>query len=353
MRCCFRTAQFNPSNGCQTTLPAPRTPLDDLTRRVTAYFRSRAADFGLQAASLEARYILNWGGFVNASFTLTDGAAAYHLKLADDAEMQDRLALWYDLNEILSGQYRAPRILDWIEIPDTPYAGLLFPHLPGEPADLTTQPDVLAGVLDLLARLHADSGVVQFLAGDEVDLPSCADYFRGVYIERFDEDLQIVAAGLPPFVPPALLDWMLAETRALEHLALSDPAFQHPAASPTHSDLWHSNILVAEDGGWHIIDWDDLTLGDPALEYSILLGRLWQTAARTRAQIDDLLPPGEDLRRRFDLCLRAFVLDQVIDTLADWVESDFAPQHQLHVRQEKERAHREALELYRRLYPEG
>jgi thiamine kinase-like enzyme len=171
-----------------------------------------------------------------------------------------------------------------------------------------------------------------------------------VYIDRFDEDLRIIAGNLPPFVPLDLLDWMMGETRELEGLARELPAFADLAGSPTHGDLWPNNILVMESGQWYIIDWDDLSLGDPALEYSILLGPLWRNGVLSESEIFRLLPEDEDLRERFRLCHRAYILDAIIDTLADWVESEFAPEHQEEVRGEKERQHREALALYRTMY---
>ena len=160
----------------------------------------------------------------------------------------------------------------------------------------------------------------------------------------------MVAPNLPPFVSLDLLDWMMGETRELEGLARDLPAFHQPAGSPTHGDLWPSNVLVTGGGEWYIIDWDDLALGDPALEYSILLGPLWRQGKMSQAEIEGLLPDNPDFRQRFNLCLRALVLDEVIDTLADWVESDFAPDHQVKVRAEKERIHRDSLNLYRELY---
>ena len=48
---------------------------------------------------------------------------------------------------------------------------------------------------------------------------------------------------------------------------------------------------------------------------------------------------------------RAFVLDMVIDPLADWVAAEFSPEHVEEVRAEKERVHKEALAKYRTLYP--
>lgn len=324
--------------------------LDDLSPRVTAWFRAQASRYGLDPGLVEARYILNWGGFVNASFIVTDGKTFYHLKLTDDEESLTSLEQWQDLNEHLAACYHAPKILDWVEIPDSNFAGPLFQYISGVPADLAVQPDVLENVLDLLRRLHADQTLTAYLKTEDEGFPTCAEYFISVYIDRFDEDLRIVAGDLPPFVSLPLLDWMMGETRELEGQARDLPVFQAPAESPTHGDLWSSNILVKEDGSFSIIDWDDLALGDPALEYAIILGPLWRSGVLTQAQVEDMLPPGEGLRERFRVCLRAYLLDEVIDSLADWVESGFAPQHQNYVQAEKERVHRDALLLYRSLF---
>jgi hypothetical protein len=329
-----------------------RTALDTLNRRVVEYFRKNAARYGLNPKLLEAHYILNWGGFVNASFHLTDGHIHYHLKLADDEDSLERLDQWREFNEILAEQYHAPRMLDWAQIPRTDFEGGLFEFIPGQPVDFAAQPDVLDAVLELLPLLHADQELAAALAAIVGETLTCTDYFLSVYINRFDGDLAIIAGDLPPFVPLRLLDWMMGETRELEGLARDLPAFQQPAVSPTHGDLWPSNILVTGDGQFYIIDWDDLALGDPALEYSILLGPLWRKGKFSQAEIDQRVPNDPAFRERFNVCLRALVLDEVIDTLADWVESDFAPEHQAEVRAAKEHTHRESLELYRQLYQE-
>ncbi|MBE0698273.1 MAG: aminoglycoside phosphotransferase family protein [Anaerolineaceae bacterium] len=327
-----------------------RTLLNELTGAVIAWFSARAERFGLRAKAIEARYILNWGGFVNTSFTITDGETSYHLKLADDEGSRSGLENWRGLHELLSQEYHAPRMLDWIEISGTGFAGPLFENIRGEPFNLIEQPNLRRGILDLLLRLHGDSNLAALLADADGRKPNCSEYFIGVYIERFDEDLCIVAENLPPFVSLTLLDWMRGETRKLESLARERSVFHLPADSPTHGDLWASNILVAPDERWYIIDWDDLALGDPALEYAIFLGPLWRNGILSSGEVESLLPANAALRERFRLCLRAYLLDQVIDTLADWVESAFAPEHQDQVRAGKELAHREALDLYRKSY---
>lgn len=339
----------------------PQLTLDTLILRVTTYFRKHAAKYGLDPETVQARYILNWGGFVNASFFIQDGSRRYHLKLAHDDDSLDRLAQWVSLNEHLTERYHAPQMYDWIRIPRVGFEGPLFEYIPGKPADLEHQPEVFQGLLSLLRELHADRELASALTdyraelADEYDEPeptpeTCTDYFLDTYVDRFDEDLVTVAGDLPPFVPLDLLDWMMGETRELEGLARDLPAFHHPADSPVHGDLWPSNILVTASGGWSVIDWDDLRLGDPALEYAIFLHGMLRSGALSQASAEALLPQDADFLERFRLCQRAQLLDFVIDPLADWVESAFAPAHQDEVRPVKERQHKETLELYQKLY---
>lgn len=326
--------------------------LDTLTRAVTDYFRKHARKYGLDPRAVEAGYIFNWGGFVNASFHVTDGVTSYHLKLSEEEDSLARLERWMQYHERLSERYHAPRMVDWVRLPRLRIEGGLFAYITGAEADFIHQPQVLEGVLDMLDQLHGDSDLAQALLEEDGEI-SCVDYFLDLYIDRFGEDLAIVLQDLPPFVPLALYDWMVSETRHLDALCRETPAFQQPAGAPTHGDLWPSNILVTPDGGWYAIDWDDLALGDPALDFSIVLGPLWRDGAMTLEAAEARLPArlGEAGRERFRLCLRAMLLDEVIDTLADWVEAEFVPDLMENVRAAKEQKHREALERYQKLYP--
>lgn len=329
----------------------PRSRLDTLILRITAYFREHAQRYGLDPSTIEVRYILNWGGFVNATFYVRDGQKTYHLKLADDPESQENLLRWQRFHTRLSEQYHAPRMLDWIKIGRTRFAGPLFEYIPGRAADYAVQPEVLDGVLEMLPHLHGDDVLRAGLEALNGPPATCADYFLSVYIDRFDEDLMSIAGDLPPFVSLEMLSWMMGETRELEGLVRDDPAFQETASAPTHGDLWPANVLVTKDGHWFVIDWDDLSLGDPALEYGIVLGPSWRSGVLTTEQTAALLPSDDlNLRRRFEVCLRALLLDEVIDSLADWVESGFAPDHQAEVRAQKEQVHRQAYLRYRDLY---
>jgi aminoglycoside phosphotransferase (APT) family kinase protein len=339
---------------------SPSLPLDDLTRRVVRYFKAHAGQFELHPDTVQADYILNWGGFVNVSFTIQDGQRAYHLKLADDEDCLAGLNLWRELHALLEERYRAPRMLGWVAIPGAPYAGPLFERIAGVEADFAAQPALHRDVLALTARLHADQELAQILSADAQPI-TCSDYFIETYIDRFDEDLLIVAGSLPDFVSLATLDWMQGETRHLEALAREGAAFQQPARWPVHGDLWQANVLVTAGGRWYVVDWDDLALGDPALEFGILLGPFVANQPDRRAGLAAFdaalhLPAaadGSDLLERLLLCLRAYLLDEVIDTLADYVESDAAPQHSAGVRSAKQAQHASALQRYRRLYPDA
>jgi thiamine kinase-like enzyme len=332
-----------------------RFSLEALSRLVVEYFLRRARQYRLNPQKITASYILNWGGFVNASFTIGDGETQYHLKLADDVEVIEQLLQWQELHQPLEENYRAPRMLDWIEIEEAGFEGPMFEHFPGKTADFLANPALFEEVMSLLTRLHDDAALAKRLAELENPIGTCADYFISTYIDRFDEDLLIVVRNLPQFVSLDTLNWMQAETRHLEGLVRETPAFSLLADAPTHGDLWPNNVLVSESGDWRIIDWDDLGFGDPALEYSILISKIWRTDPQKDLSGASLLPPivpaDEAFLTRLAICLRAYVLDMVIDTLADYVESDFAPEFQDVVKQEKQREHQEALALYQKLYP--
>jgi aminoglycoside phosphotransferase (APT) family kinase protein len=109
-------------------------------------------------------------------------------------------------------------------------------------------------------------------------------------------------------------------------------------------------VLVCEDGRWYVVDWDDLALGDPALEFGILLGPLLAHLPPAERSMPAALPASHGLHARLEVYLRAALLDEVIDSLADYVESDFAPEHQAEVQAEKQRVHEQALKRYRSIY---
>lgn len=316
-----------------------------LQSAVESLFASPAAEFGLDAAGVRAEYVLNPGGFVNHSFRVTDGRARLHLKLAGGADERAKLRRWLEVADLLEARYHAPRVLRWIEIPATPFAGLLFEHVDGQAPERLT-PGLRARVVPLFAALHADRELAARIASPEAPA-TCADVYHGTYHERFTEDLAHVAKTPPPFVDAAALAWMGGQARRMEETVRASGAFGLPADAPTHGDPWISNLLMADGGAITLLDWDELAPGDPALDYAILLG---PSAADLRpldvAAADDL-PEDAALRERLRIYARATLLDWIIDPLVDWVEAAAVPAHAAEVRAEKERIHRAATALYR------
>ena len=110
---------------------------------------------------------------------------------------------------------------------------------------------------------------------------------------------------------------MVEETDRLAALASTSTAFAQPGGAPIHGDLQANNLLLTNQGEWFLLDWDDLTLGDPALDFALLL------APPLSAWQDDLWRdylPGREAGfvERMALYGRARLLDWVIDVLAEY-----------------------------------
>jgi thiamine kinase-like enzyme len=317
---------------------------------VRAYFVENAGTFGLRPETLEARYVLNRGGFVNHSYTITDGACAYHLKLAEDEWCQSALRRWHALRDILESRYRAPKIVGWVDLPETDCCGALFEQIDGRVPDLAADRSLLQQVLSLVRTLHADSELAERVRGFEEAWPrTFFAHYRETYIERFEEDLEIISGEIPPFVSDKTLAWMYAETRQVEAMARQSPAFDRETRSIAHSDLWANNILQTPAGDWYLLDWDDMCPGDPAMDYSLLLWSLARDHPLDSVMLAGL-PEEDPLRERMGLYFRTMLLDEVIDVLADYVEVEKAPEHREAVRAEKRRIHEESLALYLQRY---
>ncbi|MEO8448544.1 MAG: phosphotransferase [Gemmatimonadota bacterium] len=328
--------------------------LDLLQPAVVAWFKRQAAALGMDQSRLTAEYRLNWGGFVNQSFRITDGATSYHLKLAGSADGRRRLGHWYQIHPPLTERYRAPRVVAWVVIPGTDHAGLLFEDVPGEPPQAWSealQDEVAATV----SRLHRDTDVRRYLRKGEL-AGSCESVFRETFITRFAEDLATIEVTPPPFVTAEHLAWMTQEVNTLEEAAVEAPAFAAPADHPIHADLWINNVIVGPTGAWALVDWDDLRLGDPALDYAVLFG---PTAASMKLADPARVLPYAEIERdpgvlaRIPLYGRATLLDWVIDSLADYVDAGAVAEHTARVREEKERVHRLAKQEYQRTYCSG
>jgi Ser/Thr protein kinase RdoA (MazF antagonist) len=320
--------------------------LADLQSAIRHHFRERGAELGLIADRFEIEYVLNWGGFVNRSFRVSDGRKSFHLKLADTPETLDALRRWRDLGKALE-PYHAPPILAWVDLAGTPFAGPLTAWIDGRPPDRMKR-ELADEVLPVIARLHADAGLAARLGAPS----NCAATYLETYSDRFAEDLEYVARHPPPFVSEGKLRVMREEAARLEAIVRCSAAFDEPARSPIHADLWADNFLFTADGAWHLIDWDELRIGDPMLDYAMLLG---PSASYLRPldcfdQVEPFLASDAE-RERLALYARASLLDWAIDSLADYIDAGAAPEHAARVRAEKKRIHVEALDLYATLYP--
>ena len=342
-------SRANSPRGSQRLTAA--SPLSDLTARVHQELAWRARSVGLDPESLRVEYVLNWGGFVNESFRVIDakGKNAYHLKLASEPDQRAKLRRWRGVHELLESRYRAPRFVEAIAIPDAGREGLLFDLVHGAAPPRMTK--VLAErLLPLLDALHGDDELRAVLEGPRDPLP-CRDTFLGTYIDRFREDLIFVAGKRPAFVSGATLDWLGEEAAALEDAARTSPAFDEPATSPIHADLWLDNLLVTPDDELFVLDWDELRIGDAVLDFAMLFGPNRRTL-RAEESCSWFDPTAKSVvwRQRFALYARAALFDWILDPLADYVAADVAPAHAPIVRAEKERIHRAALAQYRKTY---
>src|SRR5215207_3766166 len=174
---------------------------------------ARAPELGLDAVRLRVRYVLNWGGFVNRSFRVTDGRTVLHLKLAADLEIRAGLRRFWELRPLMAERYRAPAPLAWIEVPGTEYAGVLSPWIDGE-APPSIEGRLAEEVVRTVERLHGDRELATRLQAPGAPA-TCADVFREAYAARFFADLEGVEAERPPFVPAATVAWLRGEVEAV------------------------------------------------------------------------------------------------------------------------------------------
>jgi aminoglycoside phosphotransferase (APT) family kinase protein len=342
----------------------------ELEHRVEAHFRARADRYGLDPEAVRATYRLNPGGFVNASYRVSDGRTSLFLKLngwtADDdaharhdthgpaGEMGGEslwpgddtragLRRWHQLAGRLTAEYHAPRVIDRVEL-EGGYQGLLFEWIEGDTPGRLTEP-LSTAMFAMLARLHSDHRLAQQLPAGG----TCADAYLGNLHDRYVEDLAHIERHRPPFIGAAKLAWMRAQAAGLETIVTTSAAFREPANSPVHGDLWLENVLVTASGQWYLLDWDGLRQGDPVADLATLLGpsrtviELTPLPARVEAEMADAA------RQRFQVYRRAVVLDWIIDPLADWIEAAGVPAHRDAVRAEKRAVHEAACALHERL----
>ncbi|MGD8331227.1 MAG: aminoglycoside phosphotransferase family protein [Acidobacteriota bacterium] len=322
----------------------------DLEERLREHL-PRALDISLppHAGPITVHPVLNYGGFVNRSFRVVAGRTTYHVKLTAEPHALRGLERWRALADRLAERYRAPAMLAWIDLPASPFAGPVFEWIDG------SRPEALRGAVrrDAVAmarRLHDDAETRDELTrlGDVAQ--SCAEAYRSTYHDRFIEDMKQVRAEPPSFVGADLAGRLDAEIAALAAQVTDSAAFAAPADAPSHRDLWLDNLMVAADGTLKVLDWDELGLGDPMMDWAMLFG---PDRRRVRpVDPDEIGDLGFDAgqRERLRIYARASLLDWVIDPLADWIEAANEPRHGAAVRDNNRRVHDSALSLYRERY---
>lgn len=302
-----------------------------------------------RAGLVTVQAVLNYGGFVNRSFRVVAAGTTYHVKLTAEPHALRGLERWRALADRLAQRYRAPAMLGWIDLPASPFAGPVLEWIDG------SRPEALRGAVrrDAVAmarRLHDDEELRGELTrlGDAVQ--SCAAAYLGTYHDRFVEDMKLVRGAPPPFVGADLMDWLHAEIAALAAQVTDSAAFAAPADAPSHRDLWLDNLMVTADGTLKVLDWDEIGLGDPTMDWAMLFG---PDRRRVRpVDPDEIGDLGFDAgqRERLRIYARASLLDWVIDPLADWIEAANEPRHGAAVRDNNRRVHDSALSLYRGRY---
>lgn len=326
--------------------------MDD-ARRVRAWFAIHGGRFGLRATGVTCQAVLNAWGFGNRSFTVSDGRRDLHVKLGPAANAPGLLR-WAELHRRLECSYRAPRLLGVIQggVVAGEAVALVMERVPGHPLNARRDRDALSGAVALAARVHRDRDLAAALA--PALGRTCADDLVETYVERLRAALAKIGDRLAEmaFLPIGFAAWAAAEVESLAAATRGAPAMAAPAECAVHGDLHGGNVLVEDAERWWVLDWDDLHAGgDGALDACALVWPLMK-AGGGRDLLEfyarEVGDPG--VPERAALYRRAMRLDEVIDTLADWVEAYAVPEHRDAVREFKRADHLEAIAAYGREY---
>ncbi|MGQ0650494.1 MAG: aminoglycoside phosphotransferase family protein [Gemmatimonadaceae bacterium] len=291
----------------------------------------------LNGERLTVRYVRNRGGFVNASFHVTDDDVQLHVKVARDPESAAKLRRWRSFGSRLSERYLAPRILGAVPISDAAEA-TVFEFVAGQ-APPEHESSWRQRVTAAISRLHADTELAAQLRTGAAQ--RCRDSWHQTFQERFDADLLSIGRARPPLLSPELFEALRTLAAAMGREVDAHPAFRELATAPVHGDLWRDNVLVSAGGAVTILDWDDMHVGDPALDWAVLHG--FFSVPSSVSPDPGPLRLGPAARSRFELYRRATVLDGAIDSLADWIDATDAPDVMNDARDHAHRVHRAAV----------
>lgn len=315
---------------------------------------NHAHELGLNPKSIETTYVLNWGGFVNASFTATDGVKKLHVKVSQSHESDECFRQWARVHQILETKYHAPKILLRLTIPETKHEAIVFQHIDGAiPKSLSS--NLTKSILQLLQDLHADEDLSRMLDPTGVNNRTFADCYKQTLHERFTEDLAIVKENLPPFVDQKCFDWMNQQADQLFDRVENSNSFKLKSNRAAHGDLWLNNLLVDKEENFWILDWDDLAISDPALDLIMLLGPSVEIIEPFEFPKEQTFnyPMDSDLEERLRIYAPARLLDWIIDPLADYIEAESAPEVADAVRKKNRQFHLKAKAAYEKQLSRG
>jgi aminoglycoside phosphotransferase (APT) family kinase protein len=259
----------------------------------------------------------NHTGAGKLSFAVRLGERRLWVKVAADAGEDKSLATWAEVASLLADRHGAPAVLDVLSVDG--HTALLFPYVDAPPATRAALHERHDEAAELLAGLHADRELAERL-GEPTTTARC---FREVWLERFEGDLDVIEGYVAKDLHAYLAD-------QVDLLGALVDTLDDEVHSAVHGDPWHENVLLAPERMW-LIDWEDLTIGDPVLDDAILR----HDALGTDPHVWPDTPAATVARR-------ALMLDGVVDNAADWIENADPL-----VRRQKEAAYLAELETYR------
>lgn len=288
----------------------------------------------LYGPSAHVEHRRNHAGADKLNFQVQFEGAEHWVRVGRDRDDDIALDRWASCATRLWVAYGAPRLLQSTTLAG--HTALVFEVIDGVTMPASDVLPCLPKLLDVTRRLHHDPELPAGL-GQPV---SSAESFHQVWVERLDADLGLLAEH----VTPELHAWMTAQVGVLTGLTQSEP-FTSLNSGPIHGDLWHENIMMSR-GDFRILDWEDLALGDPVVDDALLLYEAHGADLEAWAAARPPADPHE--AARFQVALRAIMLDSVIDVLADAVETEDPK-----VATAKRFQHEAALAQFQSLYGSG
>src|SRR5687767_13878573 len=118
-----------------------------------------ALKLNLKHEGIRVRHVLNWGGFVNHSFHVTDGSVHYHLKLTSDVDNPNQFKVWRSIHHLLEKRYRAPELIRWVDFTEIGFSGMVLRYIEGRTADFCQNPELVERLIQTADCLHHDAEV--------------------------------------------------------------------------------------------------------------------------------------------------------------------------------------------------